>query len=182
MSCTQTLSGISRDCSANNGGVKRVVLFSSAYIDNVAFDDGEDPSVISDVNMKAGFPGVVELQFRRGAAYLTSTEAVSAENGSQYVQNELSMTFHRMDTAKRSAIAKLQFGEYAAIVDDMNGKRWYLGPVFGPTLNLSDEPLVMTGGDGLTGTEWGDRNGYTVVLTNRSEGMPWEYEEDYDPS
>lgn len=180
MPCTQTLSGISRDCHRNSGGVRRVWLFNAADIDTFQWDvsDPDAPHGVDIVYLKTG-KASVEFEFRPGAASLTSTETVSAENGSRYVQNELTMTFHRMDSAKRAALVKLQFAELAAVVLDNNGEEWYLGPTDKPAIGYSaiegDEPLMQTGGDGLTGTDWGDRNGYSIVLSSRSKDKPWPY-------
>lgn len=180
MPCTQTLSGISRDCNRNSGGVRRVWLFNAADIDTFQWDvsDPDAPHGVDIVYLKTG-KASVEFEFRPGAASLTSTETVSAENGSRYVQNELTMTFHRMDSAKRAALVKLQFAELAAVVLDNNGREWYLGPTDKPAIGYSaiegDEPLMQTGGDGLTGTDWGDRNGYSIVLSSRSKDKPWPY-------
>lgn len=180
MPCTQTLSGISRDCHRNFGGVRRVWLFNAADIDTFQWDvsDPDAPHGVDIVYLKTG-KASVEFEFRPGAASLTSTETVSAENGSRYVQNELTMTFHRMDSAKRAALVKLQFAELAAVVLDNNGEEWYLGPTDKPAIGYSaiegDEPLMQTGGDGLTGTDWGDRNGYSIVLSSRSKDKPWPY-------
>ena len=180
MPCTQTLSGISRDCNRNSGGVRRVWLFNAADIDTFQWDvsDPDAPHGVDIVYLKTG-KASVEFEFRPGAASLTSTETVSAENGSRYVQNELTMTFHRMDSAKRAALVKLQFAELAAVVLDNNGEEWYLGPTDKPAAGYSaiegDEPLMQTGGDGLTGTDWGDRNGYSIVLSSRSKDKPWPY-------
>ena len=181
MPCTQILSGISRDCLANKGGVKSVLIFNAADID---FDSAvwEEDMVygsvaLDEISLKSG-KSAVAFEFRRGAATLTSTETVNEENGAAFVTNELVMTFHKMNTAKRSALVKLQFAELAAIVEDDNGNKWWLGPT---DKNEGDEPLILTAGDGLTGTTWEDRNGYSITLSNRSKRMPWPYNNG-DPS
>jgi len=180
MSCTQVLSGIPRDCLSNRGGVRSVLLFNAADINFGSLvweEDMEGHVAVDELSLKSG-KSAVAFEFRRGAASLNSTETVNTENGAEFVTNELTMTFHRMSTAKRSAIVQLQFAELAAIVEDENGKKWYLGPT---DSSYSDEPLIMTAGDGLTGTSWEDRNGYSVTLSNRSKQMPWPYNNG-DPS
>ena len=154
-------------------------LFNAADIDTFRWDvsDPDAPHGVDIVYLKTG-KASVEFEFRPGAASLTSTETVSAENGSRYVQNELTMTFHRMDSAKRAALVKLQFAELAAVVLDNNGEEWYLGPTDKPAIGYSaiegDEPLMQTGGDGLTGTAYGDRNGYSITFHWVSAELPWE--------
>jgi len=181
MPCTQILSGISRDCLANRGGVKSVLIFNAADIDYGSFIWEEDIDLgsvaIDEFSLKTG-KSAVSFEFRKGAASLTSTENTNAENGASFVTNELVLTFHKMNTAKRSALVLLQFAELGAIVEDENGKKWYLGPT---DKSDGDEPLILTAGDGLTGTTWEDRNGYSITLSNRSRRMPWPYNNG-DPS
>jgi len=181
MACTQTLSGITRDCLSNRGGVKSVLLFNAADIDlstMVWEEDMDLGSVALDEFSLLSGKSAVSFEFRRGAASLNSTETVNSENGSQFVTNELTMTFHRMSTARRSAIVKLQSAELGAIVEDENGNKWYLGPT---DKGDADEPLILSAGSALSGTSWEDPNGYTVTLSNRSKKMPWPYNNG-DPS
>ena len=181
MACTQILSGISRDCLSNRGGVKSVLVFNAADIDLGSMvweeDDNLRADALEEFSLKSG-KSAVSFEFRRGAASLTSTETVNSENGSQFVTNELTMTFHRMSAARRSAIVKLQSAELAAIVEDENGNKWYLGPT---DRGDGDEPLTLSDGSALSGASWEDQNGYTVTLSGRSKGMPWPYL-DGDPS
>ena len=174
MPCTQTLSGISRDCVRNAGGVRRVWLFNAADIDTFRWDvsDPDAPHGVDIVYLKTG-KASVEFEFRPGAASLTSTETVSAENGSRYVQNELTMTFHRMDSAKRIEILALMSAELVIVAEDANGKRWCLGAFAGGSVT---DPVIgsTSTGDGLTGTARADRNGYSITLQDNSKELPYE--------
>ena len=160
MACTQTLSGITRDCANSNGGILEV------YIAN--FDDVTAVTVTSNkitgITM-ASSKKFKTFQFRRNTGSLSSTYQISPENGSSYVESDLVLTFSRMETTKRVAITALAQGTLRAIVKDANGLYWFLG---------FDEPLYASAGDGLTGQARGDRNGYSITLQDVSLEMPYE--------
>lgn len=167
MSCTQTLNGILRNCLPNAGGVRKVWLANRTDIAsyNVTTDGDIDQIVM------VGSAVFKEYQFSRNTAYLSSNYAVNAENGTRYVETDLVMVFNRMDTAKRLELAKFVQGELSALVEDNNGRVWYLG---------FDHPVVLSGGDALSGTAYADRNGYSVTLHDVSAEMPHEFSGDFD--
>ena len=160
MSCTQTLSAISRDCSPNMGGIKRVLLANRADVSSITITTNAVSAIVM-VSSKKFLP----FDFKAGTSSMSSNYQVNSENGVAYVQTDLVMVFNRMETAKRTAIAALAQADLYAIVEDMNGKYWLLG---------YDEEVVFTAGDGLSGTARTDRNGYSVTLTDNSKELPME--------
>ena len=96
---------------------------------------------------------------------MSSNYQVNAENGVAYVQTDLQMVFNRMETAKRVEVVAMAQGELCALVRDCNGLLWFLG---------YDAPLLLSAGDGLTGTARSDRNGYSVTLQDNSLELPHE--------
>ena len=161
MSCAQTLSGITRDCLANIGGVRAVWLANYANVDALT----ESAGAITAISM-LNSEKFKEYQFARNTASLTSNNTVNAENGTSYVESDLVMVFNRMDTNKRLEVVAMAQGELVAIVEDNNGNMWYLG---------HDFPLTLSAGDGQTGTARGDRNGYSVTLHDMSDEMPMPF-------
>ena len=161
MACTQTLSGISRDCLGNNGGIRKVWL---ANYDNVS-SFTESSGAITAVTM-ANSEKFKLYEFPRNTSSLSSNYAVNAENGTSYVETDLLMVFTRMDTSKRLEIVAIAQGNLVAIVEDNNGNKWYLG---------HDYPVTINAGDGLTGTARGDRNGYSVTLRDESQQLPFPF-------
>lgn len=167
MACSQTLRGIYRNCLPNAGGVRAVYLANRSMVSGMnVTTDGEIDSITMEEDSF-----FYEYQFARGTASLSSNYQVNAENGTRYVQSDLVLVFNRMDAEKRAELLKLVTGEVVAIVEDNNGIRWYLG---------IDRPLELTAGDGLTGTAYGDRNGYSITLTDISGQMPNELTADWD--
>lgn len=161
MACTQTLSGITRDCMGNNGGIKTVWL---ANYDDVA-SLTESAGAITAVSMATG-KKFSKYEFPRNTSSMSSNYSVNAENGTSFVETDLLMVFSRMDTAKRLEIVAMAQGNLVAIVEDNNGNKWYLG---------HDFPVTINAGDGLTGTARGDRNGYSVTLRDESAELPFPF-------
>lgn len=160
MSCTQTLSGIARDCAPSMGGIVEVYIANAADVSSVTVKDGKINAIAMAASAK--FKG---YSFARQAGSLTSTYTIDNANGVTFVQSDLVLPFNRMETAKRVEISALAAGELACIVKDANGLYWYLG---------KDEPVLASAGDGQTGTARTDRNGYSITLQDTSLEMPLE--------
>lgn len=160
MACTQTLSGLTRDCSNSMGGIKEV------YIAN--FDDVSGVTITSDIITTISMVGAAKFKkysFRPQTAELVSTPQVNSENGVAYIQSVLTMQFAKMDTTKRLEINALSLGDLALVVVDNNGKMWYLG---------KDNPVTASGGDSGTGKAFTDANRYGIQLTDNSLLYPYE--------
>lgn len=160
MACTQTLSGLIRDCSNSMGGIKEV------YIAN--FDDVANLTITSDIITAIAMQSSAKFKkysFRPQTAELVSTPQINSENGVAYIQSVLTLQFAKMDTTKRLEINALALGDLAIIVVDNNGKMWYLG---------KDAPVVASGGDSGTGKAFGDANRYGIQLTDNSLLYPYE--------
>lgn len=155
-----TLAGITMDCSTSIGGIKRVWLARYSDVSSVSTTDGE----ISTISLKSGAKWY-EYQFRKNTGSLTSTLNVDEENGNNYVTSELSLVFSKMETAKRIEMAALAVGAVVAVVEDANGKAWYLG---------YDNYVSASTGTGETGTTKEDRNAYTITLSCDSAEWPFE--------
>ena len=160
MSCIQTLNGLSRDCSANMGGIVEVMIANHDDVTGVTIADG----IISTISM-ASSAKFKRYNFAKNTGSLTSTYNLDAASGVKYVTSDLLLQFNRMETAKRVEITALAIGDLAVIVKDANGKYWYLG---------KDEPVNASAGDGQTGTARGDANRYTITLQDESLEMPYE--------
>jgi len=160
MPCTQTLSGLAKDCSANMGGIVEVMIANFDDVTNVAVTD----DVISTVTMVSGAK-FKKYSFAKNTGNLTSTYNIDAASGVKYVTSDLLLQFNRMETVKRVEITALALGDLAVIVKDANGKYWYLG---------KDEPVNASAGDGQTGTARSDANRYTITLQDESLQMPYE--------
>lgn len=160
MSCTQTLSGLAKDCNANMGGIVEVLI---AVFDDVTATTISD-NVISAITMESG-KKFKKYNFAKNTGNLTSTYTIDAASGVKFVTSDLLLQFNRMETTKRVEISALAMADLAVIVKDSNGKYWYLG---------KDEPVTASAGDGQTGTAKSDANRYTITLQDESQEMPYE--------
>ena len=160
MACSQTLAGIAKDCAASMGGIVEVLLANRADVDAVTVTSGEI-TAITMVSSKKFY----KYEFARNTGSLSSNYTIDNTTGAKFVVSDLVMIFNRMETAKRIEITALAEGELVAIVLDANGNYWYLG---------YDEALSASAGDGLTGTQRADRNGYSITLQDNSHEMPYQ--------
>ena len=158
MACN-TIKALSYDlCTNNLGGIKNIWLAN--YKENAA-------TVEAEANEVSGFAeGVTWYKYpiRKGTASMTSTYNTSTD-GASYVSTELALVFTRMETQKRVAMTSFALAEAMAVVEDSNGKYWFLG---------KDAPITLTAGGGETGTAKGDRNAYTATFTDESLTFPYE--------
>lgn len=160
MPCTQTLSGLVKDCAANMGGIVEVLIANHADVSSVAVSDG----MIGTITM-AQSAKFKRYNFAKNTGSLTSTYTLDPASGVKYVTTDLLLQFNRMETSKRVEITALALGDLAVICKDANGKYWYLG---------KDEPVNASAGDGQTGTARSDANRYTITLEDNSLEMPFE--------
>lgn len=158
------MTGISRDCAPNMGGIKRLLLILFA---NVIASVDQTTGKITSIEIATGAEKFKEFALPKGVASLTSTLNANQENGTNYVTNVLTLAFNRMNTEKRMAVSAMAVAECAAIIEDNNGKYWYIG---------LDEPLVASGGDTGTGAAKTDRNGYGINLQSEEMSYPYEIE------
>lgn len=164
MPCTQTLSGLVKDCAANMGGIVEVLIANHADVSSVAVSDG----MISTITM-AQSAKFKRYNFAKNTGSLTSTYTLDPASGVKFVTSDLLLQFNRMETAKRVEITALALGDLVVICKDANGKYWYLG---------KDEPVNASAGDGQTGTARSDANRYTITLQDNSLEMPFEVDPD----
>lgn len=156
MACTSAaLKGLVADCETSMGGVKAVWLAPA---------DTFKPTVSGDTITSGTTTGFKYFYFRKGAASMTSTLNVDAANGINYVSTELVMNFTKMDTTKRVEMSALALNDMEAIVEDSNGKYWFLG---------FDEPITATAGSGQTGQAKTDGNFYSITITDESNSWPY---------
>ena len=163
MSCSQTLAGIARDCAANMGGIKRVLLANQSDVTAIA----ETSNVVTTITMDTG-KKFKSYNFAKNTGSLTSTYTIDAASGVKYVTSQLLLQFNRMNTTARVELTALSLADLRVIVKDANGLYWFLG---------YDEPVNASAGDGQTGTARSDANRYTITLEDTSAEMPMEVDD-----
>lgn len=162
MACLITIAGITLDCESSLGGIKQVWITQYDNVKSVTVDD--ETNQISAITLEADAKWY-NYQFRKGTGSLTSTLNVDETAGTNYVSNEVALVFTKMETKKRIEIAALSIGQLVVVVEDSNGKYWFLG---------KDDYVSASAGTGVTGTAKGDQNAYTLTLATDSESYPYE--------
>lgn len=162
MDCNNiALGGITVDCAPCVGGIKAVYLIPFGHVKGVTLDaaGAEIASITLDTGKKW-----YEYQFRRGTGSLSSELTSDETTGVNYVTNNLSLVFTKMETAKRIEMAALATAHCCAIVVDSNDNRWFLG---------KDDYVAASAGSGNTGTAKGDQNAYSLTLSSEEQSYPF---------
>ena len=160
MGC-KPLSGMGLDCRESVGGIKEVYILGDRSEATVTVAN----DAITTITLAVDSDKFLPYKFRKQTGSMVSTINTSEENGTTFVQTDVTLVFHKMEAKKRLEISALMVGDCAMLVKDGNDKYWYLG---------KDEPVTMTAGTAGTGTAKGDKNGYDLTLTDLSNTLPYE--------
>ena len=162
MACSQTLSGIPRDCEPNAGGIKEIYIANIDDVTAVTLDS--TGGKISGITM-ASSKTFKKYYFKPTKANVVSTPQFN--DSAEYAGEDaiITMAFGRQDTTKRVQVAALSVGELAVIVKDMNGINWYYG---------FDAPVLRNGGDAPSGAAKTDFNGYNIQLHAQDNQLAFE--------
>lgn len=163
MKCgSYTIASIAKQCKDNAGGIKAVYIVDADSISAVTLDT--TAQTISDIVM-SGSATFAKWEFAAQTGTFTSTATLSEENGTLFFQNDCSLVFGQMEKVKRLQIMAATVSNTVVIVKDSNNRLFYMG---------YDNPVSASAAGGETGTAMGDRNGYTITLTDFSKGLPME--------
>ena len=111
-------------------------------------------------------------EFARNTGSLNSTLTKDEANGTRYYTNTLELVFNKLSAAKHLEVEALAAEKLAVIVEDWNGKKWYLGV---------DQYVSGAAEEAGTGTSADDRNGYTVTIDGTSAYLPFEFTGTIEP-
>ena len=165
MACNVSLMGIALDCGCPNlSGIRRILIADYNKITAVTVTDGEITTITMDTSSK-----FYEYYPAKNTGSLTKTMTRDESTGVKYYTNEAVAQFNKMETAKRTELSQLDCKPLAAIVEDMNGKFWYLG---------KDNYVSASAVTGQTGAGIDDGNFYTLTLTDISSELPYEVDPD----
>lgn len=162
MACNSyTLAGLNTACKeASFGGIKEVLVALYEDVESTSVDSGTSmltPTMVSGKTFH-------QYKLMKSTGALTSTLNTS-ETSASYFTNEVTLQFMKMETSKRLEIMALMMSACAVIVQDANGKYWYLG---------KDNYVECSAGSAQTGTAAGDSNHYELTLTDTSAELPYE--------
>lgn len=147
------------DCEPSMGGLKVVYIANYSDVPDFEITDGQ----VTAINMASG-KTFKEYSFRRNTANMTSTLSVNPANGTS-IATDVALSFLKQDTQKRLEISALSIGELVMMVQDANGRFWFLG---------KDMPVMASAGGAESGTAYTDGNRYTITLQDNSKDYPYE--------
>jgi len=156
MACDIT-SGFTLGCRDNTGGLKNIYILSGS-IDSTSGTTGLIDTITGD-----GVLYKFELTRQTG----DFTEAINAniENGTIFYEQTVNAPFHKIQSSTRNQVRVLAKNpDIKMVVETNNGSEDGVGTFFllGQTRGLS-----LSGGQGQTGTAFGDLNGYTLTFTGQ---------------
>lgn len=158
-----TLSGIRFDCNANLAGIRKVYL--TYYDDATPADPDYSAHTISAITLSSGVSWY-EYSFARNSSSLNSNLTKDDANGTRYYTNTLTLVFNKLTAHKHLEVMALAAEKLVALVEDNNGKVWYVG--FDSYISGVSEEVG-------TGASADDRNGYNVTIEGTSAYLPFEF-------
>lgn len=182
MACSsQLISNLEIECGSNKGGIRRVWL--APWQDSVKDDtrvpymtvqnyseEGEGKNIPYFISNVSGLSADwKEFAFKPNTSQFTTTFNRDDANGTQYYTTEISMTFRKMETQKRLAIASLALADVYVVVEDCNGNYWGFG--------TDGEGAHLSANTGQTGTNKTDSNAYNITLSVDSDSLPLQLDE-----
>lgn len=147
MACALT-QGYSLGCRDSAGGIKSVYLIEFDNVSGITEASGTVTAIA-----KANGGRFYKYNLQRATGSWKETYNDSAENGTSFHTQALSIVLNKMQAATSQEIKLLAQNRLIAVVETNNGKYWLLG---------DENGLQRAGGEAGSGTQFGDRNGYTL--------------------
>jgi hypothetical protein len=156
MACALT-QGYTLDCKDSLGGLKSVLFIES---ENVSVAT-EAAGVVTDISLAVG-KYFYKYELVKETSMFMETVTASIQNGTIFYAQELTIVLNKLQANTRNEILLLAKNNLVAIVEDKNGKYWYLG---------QDGGLDITGGTAGSGTAAGDRSGYELTFSGQEKEL-----------
>ena len=154
MACSNLTAGFLNLCNDSTAGIEKIFI-ANGPVDSIT----ESAGVISAITV--GGSALVPADFfvfesPRQTSSLTETTTVSQENGTLFFDQQLTCVFNKMEAAKRDQLLLMaQATSMVVVAKDGNGKYWSVGV---------EKGAFLVSGSATSGTAYGDRNGYEIVL------------------
>lgn len=163
MACDIT-SGFTLDCNDSNGGIDKIFI-ANGPVESITESNGTISAIT--VGGSALTPSdFFAFEVPRQTSSFTETINVSNENGTVFYDQALTMILNKMEAAKRDQILLLsQNNEMVVVFKDNNNKYFSVGIQRG---------AYMTAGTSVSGTAYGDRNGYELTFSGMEEQPAFE--------
>jgi hypothetical protein len=150
-------SGFTLGCRDNTGGLKNIYILSGSI--------GSIGGTTGLINSITGSGTFYKFELTRQTGDFTEAITTSVENGTIFYEQTVNAPFHKLQSSTRNKVRVLAKNpDIRMIVETNNGSEDGVGVFFllGQTRGLS-----LSGGQGQTGTSFGDLNGYTLTFTGQ---------------
>ncbi len=164
MACSNLTAGFTLDCNDSNGGIDKVFIANGA-VESITESAGTITAIT--VGGAALTPSdFFEFEVPRQTSSFTETINVSQENGTVFYDQALTMSFNKMEASKRDQILLMaQATNMVVVFKDNNGKYFSVGV---------EKGAFMTAGSSVSGTAYGDRNGYEITISGMEASPSFE--------
>jgi hypothetical protein len=157
MACALT-QGYNLDCRNSVAGVKEVHIIEWDNVSTVSVTAGVTTGITKATGKKFWKYSLIK---QTGSA--EETIQVNEENGTLHIQQHIKFPTAKMQAAVRNEIMLLAQNRLMMVVVDNNGIGWLYGQ--------ANAMLMNTGAKAMTGTKFGDRNGYEFDFVGYEPAM-----------
>lgn len=164
MACSNLTAGFTLDCNDSNGGIDKIFI-ANGPVESITSTAGTITAIT--VGGSALTPSdFFDFEVPRQTSSFTETINVSQENGTVFYDQALTMVFNKMEASKRDQILLIaEATDMVVVFKDNNGKYFSVGVERG---------AFMTAGSSVSGTAYGDRNGYELTISGMEDKPSFE--------
>jgi hypothetical protein len=160
-----SLTGLTRPCSSVGGIKTEVYITLKENIDTIDFVEEQEPyNTISNITLKEGAKWYL-YEFNKNSSSFTSTANYDGQTAEfSYWQNDLALSFRKMDASMRLGIQALLQNEVVVVFTDANGVSSFMG---------YEEYVSSTSASFTTGTAKTDSNAMSITLSDSTSVLPY---------
>lgn len=164
MACSNLTAGFTLDCNDSNGGIDKIFI-ANGPVQSITESAGVVTAIT--VGGAALTPSdFFAFEVPRQTSSFTETVNASQENGTVFYDQALTMVFNKMEAAKRNQILLMAEATSMVVVfKDNNGKYFSVG---------LEKGAYTTAGSSVSGTAYGDRNGYEITISGTEAAPSYE--------
>lgn len=160
-----SLNNLERPCSSLGGIQTTVYITLKENIDTIDFVETQEPyNTISNITLKEGAKWF-KYEFNKNSSSFTSNAQYDSQTGEfSYWQNDLALSFRKMDASMRLGIQALLQNEVVVVFTDANGVSSFMG---------YEEYVSSTSASFTTGTAKTDSNVMNITLSDSTSVLPY---------
>lgn len=154
MSCSNISAGFLNLCNDGLAGVEKIFI-ANGPVDSITATGGTISAIT--VGGAALTPSdFFVFETPRQVSSLQENATVSQENGTLFFDQQITMSFNKLEASKRDQLLLMaQATNMVVVAKDNNGKYWSVGV---------EKGAFLVSATSTTGVAYGDKNGYEIVL------------------